>query len=177
MLLHESRRGARFDEAGEIVLLQDQDRRRWNGGMIDEGQRLVEQSLRSGRFGFYTLQAAISAVHATAESSDQTDWPQIIALYDLLLRVRPSPVIELNRAVAVAMLRGPDAGLVLIDRLVDGGELDRYALAHSARGELLVRSSKIALAIEAFERAESMTKNPAEQRFLRRKLADCRSML
>ncbi|WP_168565171.1 RNA polymerase sigma factor [Crateriforma spongiae] len=177
MLLHESRRGARFDEAGEIVLLQDQDRRRWNRGMIDEGQHLVEQSLRSGRFGFYTLQAAISAVHATAGSSDQTDWPQIIALYDLLLRVRPSPVIELNRAVAIAMLRGPDAGLVLIDRLVDGGELDRYALAHSARGELLFRSGKYAPAIEAFARAETLTRKPAEQRFLRRKLADCRSML
>ena len=137
MLLHESRRAARTTPEGDIVLLEDQDRSRWDQGQIAEGKRLVERSLASRQFGAYTIQAAISAVHAGASSAAETDWHEIVALYDLLMRSAPSPVVELNRAVAVAMRDGPDAGLALIDAILARGDLADYHLAHAARAELV----------------------------------------
>ncbi|HVJ86527.1 MAG TPA: RNA polymerase sigma factor, partial [Caulifigura sp.] len=137
MLLHESRRASRVSEEGEIILLEDQDRTRWNQSMILEGRALVEEALRSRRFGAYTIQAAISAVHSEAATLDETDWDQIIVLYSILQRVDRSPVIELNRAVAIAMRDGPEAGLELIDAILNRGGLAGYQFVHSARGELL----------------------------------------
>jgi len=138
MLLHESRRGTRTDSVGDIVLLEDQDRLQWDQKMIREGSELIEQLLRSGRVGAYSLQAAISAVHAEAKKPADTDWSQIVTLYDLLLRIVLGPVVQLNRAVAIAMRDGPDAGLVIIDAILKRGELQQYTLAHSARGEFLM---------------------------------------
>ncbi len=174
MLLHESRRETRTDACGDIVLLEDQDRSRWNHALIYEGKQLVEQSLRSGRFGPYTLQAAISAVHADAVTADATDWSQIIALYDVLLLVSSGPVVRLNRAVAVAMRDGPAKGLELIEAILEEGGLRQYTLARAARGELLFRLGKIKIARNAFETALTLSKQTSEQRFLQKKLAQLR---
>lgn len=170
MLLHESRRTARTTSDGEIVLLEDQDRSLWDRDLIAEGKRLVEQSLESRRFGIYTLQAAISAVHADAQLATETDWNQVVALYSVLLQVDPSPVVELNRAVAVAMRDGPVAGIAIIDAILGRGELAGYHLAHSARGELLRRAGQDAEAIAAFEQALDLSQQEPERRFLTERL-------
>ncbi|QDS88012.1 RNA polymerase sigma factor [Rosistilla ulvae] len=170
MLLHESRREARTNEAGEIILLEDQDRTLWDQQLIGEGSELIERSLATRRFGAYTLQAAISAVHAEASLPEQTDWGQIVALYDLLKRIASSPVVELNRAVAIAMRDGPAAGLEIIDAILSRGELTGYALAHAARGELLRRLDRIDEAREAIEAAMELTNQRSERRFLASKL-------
>ncbi len=171
MLLHESRRPARLSSAGEIIVLEEQDRTLWNKVLITEGKRFVEQSLRSRRFGVYTIQAAISAVHAEAKHASETDWTQIVALYDVLLQAESSPVVELNRAVAIAMRDGVANGLTIIDKILNRGDLQDYYLAHSARGEFLRRLGKLPESKLAFERALSLAKQDSEQRFLRNKLA------
>lgn len=170
MLLHESRRSARSSASGAVVLLEQQDRRQWNRQMIAEGDALVLQALHSRRFGAYTLQAAIAAVHAEAASAEQTDWAQIVGLYDALLRLNPSPVIELNRAVAVAMHEGPEAGLVLIDALLAGGELADYHLAHAARADLNRRLGRVQPAREAYQRALNLVQQGADRQFLQMRL-------
>jgi RNA polymerase sigma-70 factor, ECF subfamily len=170
MLLQESRRAARTSPAGELILLDDQDRSRWNRALIAEGGTLVERALRSRRFGPYTLQAAIAAVHAESPSAAATDWPQIVGLYDVLLRAEPSPIVELNRAVAVAMRDGPEAGLTLIDALLARGELADYRLAHSARADLCRRLGRTADARAAYERAMALTQQEPERRFMERRL-------
>jgi len=172
MLLQESRRAARTSPAGELILLDDQDRSRWNRALIAEGGTLVERALGSRRFGPYTLQAAIAAVHAESPSAAATDWPQIVGLYDVLLRAEPSPIVELNRAVAVAMRDGPQAGLTLIDALLARGELADYRLAHSARADLCRRLGRAADARAAYERAMALTQQEPEQRFLERRLRE-----
>jgi RNA polymerase sigma-70 factor (ECF subfamily) len=172
MLLQESRRIARSSPAGEIILLEDQDRSLWNRDQIAEGKALVQRALSSRRFGPYTLQAAIAAVHADAASAAATDWAQITALYDVLARVEPSPVIELNRAVAVAMRDGPQAGLTLIDAILARGDLADYHLAHSARAEFCRRLGKRTEARASFKRALSLTRQEPERRFLERRLAE-----
>ncbi|MGR8932307.1 MAG: RNA polymerase sigma factor [Gammaproteobacteria bacterium] len=172
MLLHESRRAARTSAGGELILLSDQDRSLWNRERIAEGSALVERALRSRRFGPYTLQAAIAAVHANAADATATDWPQIAALYTVLLRIDPSPVVELNRAVAIAMHEGPGAGLVLIDDILSRGELAEYHLAYSARADLLRRLGRIDQARSAYERALSLTRQLPERRFLERRLRE-----
>jgi RNA polymerase sigma-70 factor, ECF subfamily len=172
MLLHESRRAARTSETGDLVLLEQQDRARWNRDHIREGIALVEQALSSRRFGPYTLQAAIAAVHAEAPSTTETDWAQIVALYDLLMRVEPSPIVELNRAVAVAMRDGPAAGLELIDRILAGGELTGYHLIHSARADLCRRLGQKADARASYEKALALTRQEPERRFLEKRLKE-----
>jgi RNA polymerase sigma-70 factor (ECF subfamily) len=172
MLLHESRRPARATPEGDLILLADQDRSQWNQEWIAEGKRLVERSLASGRFGTYTIQAAISAVHAEAPSTEQTDWAQIVVLYDVLLRSTPSPVIELNRAVAVAMRDGPEAGLALIDGILQSGELSGYHLAHAARADLCRRLGRTGEARVAYERAFSLAQQEPERRFLKKRLEE-----
>ena len=172
MLLHESRREARASKDGEINLLEDQDRSRWDQKMIAEGTSLVEQALRSGRIGAYTIQAAISAVHAKAANVEQTDWNRIVALYSVLQRIDSSPVIELNRAVAVAMRDGLEAGLVLIDAILERGDLVDYHLAHAARAELCRRSGRVSEARNSYERALSLARQEPEQRFLTRRLSE-----
>ncbi|HEU4882532.1 MAG TPA: RNA polymerase sigma factor [Longimicrobium sp.] len=172
MLLHESRRAARTSADGELVLLADQDRALWDASMIAEGQALVERAIRSRRFGPYTLQAAISAVHAEAATADATDWPQIVGLYDVLLRADPSPVVELNRAAAVAMRDGPAAGLALIDALLARGELADYHLAHSARADLLRRLGRTVDAREAYARALALARQEPERRFIERRMGE-----
>jgi RNA polymerase sigma-70 factor (ECF subfamily) len=172
MLLHESRRAARTSADGELVLLTEQDRALWDGGMIAEGQALVERAIRSRRFGPYTLQAAISAVHAEAPAAEATDWPQIVGLYDVLLRADPSPIVELNRAAAVAMRDGPAAGLALIDAILERGELGDYHLAHSARADLLRRMGRAADARAAYERALALARQEPERRFIERRIAE-----
>jgi RNA polymerase sigma-70 factor (ECF subfamily) len=174
MLLHESRRAARTTVGGELVLLDEQDRSLWNRGQIAEGCALVEQALRSRRFGPYTLQAAIAAVHAEAHTAAGTDWAQIVGLYDVLLRADPSPVVELNRAAAVAMRDGPAAGLALIDALLARGELADYHLAHSARADLLRRLGRTDDARVAYERALALARQEPERRFLARRLRELR---
>jgi RNA polymerase sigma-70 factor (ECF subfamily) len=171
MLLHEARRPARATATGELVLLDEQDRSLWNREQIAEGQALVEQALASRRFGPFTLQAAISAVHADATRAADTDWAQIVGLYDVLLRVDPSPVVELNRAAAVAMRDGPAAGLALIDAILVRGDLADYHLAHSARADLCRRLGRTADARAAYQRALSLTRQEPERRFLERRLA------
>jgi RNA polymerase sigma-70 factor (ECF subfamily) len=172
MLLHEARRPARIAPSGDLILLEDQDRSLWNRDLIAEGLALLEQALSSRRFGLYTLQAAIVAVHAEASSADTTDWAQIVGLYSLLLRVNPSPIIELNRAVAVAMLDGPSAGLELIDAILARGELTDYHLAHSARADLCRRLGRTAEARASYERALTLAQQEPERRFLERKLRE-----
>lgn len=172
MLLHESRRAARTSPGGELVLLADQDRSRWDRDRIAEGGVLVERALSSQRIGPYTLQAAIAAVHAEAPSAEATDWPQIVGLYDVLARIDPTPVVELNRAVAVAMRDGPAAGLRIIDALLARGDLDEYHLAHSARADLCRRLGKTADARASYARALSLTRQEPERRFLERRLRD-----
>jgi RNA polymerase sigma-70 factor (ECF subfamily) len=172
MLLHESRRAARSTPNGEIVLLDEQDRSLWDRARIAEGTSLVERALSSRRFGPYTLQAAIAAVHAEAPRAADTDWPQIVELYNLLTRIDPSPVIQLNRAAAVAMRDGPGAGLQLIDALLATGDLDDYHLAHSARADLCRRLGRTAEARASYERALGLAKQEPERRFLARRLAE-----
>ena len=170
MLLQESRRAARTTESGELVLLSDQNRSLWNRELIAEGLALVERALQSQRFGPYSLQAAIAAVHAEAATAEATDWPQIVGIYDVLVRAERSPVVELNRAAAVAMRDGPAAGLALIDAILARGDLAGYQFAHSARGELLRRLGRNEEARAAYQRALALTNQEAEQRFLERRL-------
>ncbi|AZF38913.1 RNA polymerase ECF-type sigma factor [Pseudomonas sp. R4-39-08] len=172
MLLHESRRPARTSASGELVLLNEQDRSLWDASLIAEGCALVEQALTTPRFGSYCLQAAIAAVHAEAPNAKTTDWPQIVGLYDVLLRAVPSPVIELNRAVAVAMGQGPLAGLALVDGILQRGELQDYHLAHSARGEFCRQLGRVDEARAAYARALTLTRQTPEQRFLEQRLAE-----
>ena len=172
MLLQESRRAARVSTAGDLILLEDQNRSQWNQEQIGEGKALVEQALASQRFGRYTLQAAIAAVHADAPSAAATDWAQIVALYDVLARVEPSPVVELNRAVAVAMRDGPEAGLALIDAIFARDELADYHLAHAARADLCRRLGRTAEARNCYERALALARQDPERRFLERRLAE-----
>ena len=172
MLLHESRRAARTSLAGELVLLADQDRSLWDRSQIEEGRALVERALSSRRVGPYTLQAAIAAVHAEARSAGATDWEQIVGLYDVLARVDPTPVVELNRAVAVAMRDGPAAGLTIIDALLARGDLDDYHLAHSARADLYRRLGRPAEARVSYQRALGLTRQEPERRFLERRLRE-----
>jgi len=172
MLLHDSRRAARTSPSGELILLNDQDRLLWNREQIAEGSALVERALASRQVGPYTIQAAIAAVHANALNAAATDWAQIVALYDLLARAEPSPVIELNRAVAVAMRDGPAAGLSLIDAILARGDLGNYHLAHAARADLCRRLSRRAEARASYEKALSLTEQEPERRFLERRLAE-----
>jgi RNA polymerase sigma-70 factor (ECF subfamily) len=171
MLLHDSRRTARTSVSGELILLDDQDRSLWDREQIAEGTRLVERSLASGRFGPYAIQAAIAAVHAEAPAAAATDWAEIVGLYDVLLRADPSPVIELNRAVAVAMRDGPAAGLVLVEAILERGALSDYRLAHAARAELCRRLGRTADARTSYERALALTRQEPERRFLEGRLA------
>jgi RNA polymerase sigma-70 factor (ECF subfamily) len=174
MLLHESRREARTSGDGDVVLLDDQDRSRWNRAMIAEGVALVQRALRSRQFGPYTLQAAIAAVHAEAASAEETDWTEIVGLYDVLMRADPSPVIELNRAAAVAMRDGPEAGLRLIDDILARGELTDYPLVHSARAELCRRLGRNVEAVESYQRALGLTRQEPGRRFIERRLMQLR---
>jgi RNA polymerase sigma-70 factor (ECF subfamily) len=171
MLLQESRRPARTTPEGELILLEDQDRTLWSQELISEGKALVERALRAGRAGPYALQAAIAAVHANARTADATDWRQIVALYDLLLALHPSPVVELNRAVAVAMRDGPEAGLALIDAILHRGDLAEYHLAHAARADLCRRLERFPEARAAYTRALSLATQETERRFLARRLS------
>jgi len=172
MLLNESRRAARASAAGEVVLLEDQDRSLWDRGRIAEGVALVEHALASRRVGPFTLQAAIAAVHSESPAAERTDWAQIAGLYDVLARIEPSPVVELNRAVAVAMRDGPEEGLALVDVLLARGELDDYALAHSARAELCRRLGRRSEARSSYARALELARQEPERRFLERRLAE-----
>lgn len=172
MLLQESRRAARASPEGDLILLADQDRSLWDRGLIAEGTALVGGALASRRPGPYTLQAAIAAAHAAAPATGRTDWARIVRLYDLLARMEPSPVVELNRAVAVAMRDGPAAGLDLVDAVLAGGELAGYHLAHSARAELCRRLGRYDEARASFERALALAQQEPERRFLRRRLAE-----
>ncbi len=172
MLLQESRRAARTTPGGDLVLLEHQDRSHWDRNVIAEGVELVERALRSRRFGAYTLQAAIAAVHSEAATATATDWPQIVALYDKLAEADPSPIVELNRAVAIAMRDTPESGLKLIDGLLGRGELAHYHLAHSARADLCRRAGKIEEARESYKRALAFTRQGAERRFLESRLRE-----
>jgi RNA polymerase sigma-70 factor (ECF subfamily) len=172
MLLHESRRAARSSPGGDIVLLDDQDRTLWDQALIAEGRALVESALASQQFGAYTVQAAISAVHADAASAAETDWTRIISFYDLLLQATPSPVVELNRAVAVAMRDGPQVGLELIDELLTRGDLTDYHLAHAARADLCRRLGDKTSARASYEQALTLARQEPERRFLERRLAE-----
>jgi len=172
MLLHDSRRSARTSAAGELVLLDQQDRALWNRAQIEEGATLIRRALASRRFGPYTVQAAIAAVHSDASEPQATDWDQIVGLYDVLLRMEPSPIVELNRAVAVAMRDGPAAGLALVDAILDRGDLADYRLAHATRADLCRRLGRVADARAAYEKALAMTRQEAEQRFLKKRLAE-----
>ena len=172
MLLHESRRAARTNSAGDVVLLEDQDRALWDRRLIAEGSALVQRALSSRRFGPYTIQAAIAAVHAEASEASSTDWSEIVGLYDVLLRETPSPIIELNRAVAVAMRDGPAAGLALVDQILDRGDLRDYRLAHATRAELSRRLGDFGQARASFERALALTKQEAERRLIERRLRE-----
>jgi RNA polymerase sigma-70 factor (ECF subfamily) len=174
MLLHDARRAARTSPDGAIVLLEDQDRSLWNREQIEAGINLVERALSSRRFGPYTLQSAIAAVHAEAVTAAATDWAQIVGLYEVLLRVEPSPVIELNRAAAIAMRDGPAAGLALIDTILARGDLIDYPPAHSARADLCRRLGKTGEAIESYQRALALTVQEPGRRFLERRLAELR---
>jgi RNA polymerase sigma-70 factor (ECF subfamily) len=166
MLLQESRRAARTSPAGELILLENQDRTLWNREQIAEGVALVQKALMSRRFGPYTLQAAIAAVHAEAESPGRTDWQQIVALYNQLVRIQPSPIVLLNRAVAIAMRDGPEAGLTHIDAVLEHGELANYYLAHSARAEMYRRLGRTAEARASYEEALALTRQEPERQFL-----------
>jgi RNA polymerase sigma-70 factor (ECF subfamily) len=170
MVLQESRRAARTTPAGDLILLDEQNRQLWNAEQIKEGIALVKQALSSKRFGAYTLQAAIAAVHAESRSAVETDWVEIVGLYDVLLRIHPSPVVELNRAVAVAIRDSPQAGLDLIDGILSRGELTDYHLVYSAKGELCRRLGRTDEAKAAYERALSLTRLQPEKRFLEEKI-------
>ena len=170
MLLQESRRAARTSPTGELILLENQDRSLWKREQIAEGVALVEKALRSRRFGSYALQAAIAAVHAEAESVAATDWRQIVALYNQLVRIHPSPVAHLNRAVAIAMRDGPEAGLTHIDAVLEHGELANYYLAHSARADMYRRLGKTAEARSSYEKALALTQQEPERQFLQERI-------
>ncbi|HEX6636550.1 MAG TPA: RNA polymerase sigma factor [Steroidobacteraceae bacterium] len=171
MLLHESRRETRATPDGELILLDEQDRSRWNRELIDEGMALVRAAFSAREIGPYAVQAAIAAVHAEAPSAEATDWNEIVGLYDLLLRITPSPIIALNRTVALAMRDGPEAGLTDLDRLLAGGELDKYQLAHAARADFCRRLGRHAEARASYERALKLTAQGPARRFLERRLA------
>jgi len=172
MLLHESRRAARTSTDGDIILLDQQNRALWNRELIAEGTALVERAFASRRFGPYSIQAAISAVHAGAPRAEDTDWSEIVALYEVLVRMNPSPVVELNRAVAVAMRDGPAAGLPLVDAILARGELAEYRLVHAARADLCRRLGRTADARAAYERALTLTQQDSERRFIERRLTE-----
>lgn len=171
MLLHESRRETRATPDGELILLDEQDRSRWNRALIDEGARLVHTALTTQAIGPYSVQAAIAAVHAGAASADQTDWREIVGLYDLLMRITPSPIVALNRSVAVAMRDGPEAGLAELDQLLADRKLDSYQLAHAARADFCRRLGRNAEARAAYERAIKLTAQGPARRFLEKRLA------
>jgi len=171
MLLHDARRDARIDETGDLVILEEQDRSRWNQSQIAEALPLVNQALRSEPSPF-ALQAAIAAVHCQAARAEDTDWPQIVRLYDLLERVQPSPIVSLNRAVAVAMMEGPQAGLALVDAIPETSDLDNYHLLHAVRADLLRRMDSPAEAAKSYERALALVTNDSERRFLERRLRE-----
>ncbi|HQY31207.1 MAG TPA: RNA polymerase sigma factor [Thermomicrobiales bacterium] len=177
MLLHESRRTARSTDSGDLILLEDQDRSRWHAGLILEGQQLVVTALSSQRFGQYTIQAAISAVHAEAPSFAETDWSELVGLYDILLTLQNSPVVELNRAAAVAFRDGPDVGLDLVRQLLAQGELDDYAPAWSALADLEMRTADWAAARQAYERALDLTRQEPERRFIAQRLTQIQAQL
>jgi RNA polymerase sigma-70 factor (ECF subfamily) len=172
MLLQDSRRAARRSDAGELILLEEQDRGRWDKAQIEEGLRLLEEAERRGNLGPYGLQAAIAACHARARRSEDTDWRRIAELYDELLKLNPSAIIELNRGVAVAMDRGPEEGLRIIDEIESSGALDRYHLLHSAKADLLRRLGKMDAARASYSRALDLTTNEAERKFVRQRLAE-----
>ena len=174
MLLHESRRAARATSSGEVVLLEDQDRSLWNRAQITEGVRLVRDALSTPGYGPYSIQAAIGAVHAEAPTAAATDWGEIVGLYDVLLRMNPSPVIELNRAVAVAMRDGYDTGLAIIDALFRRGDLRDYRFAHAARADLCRRLGRVSEARASYVRALELTRQEPERRFIERRLAELR---
>jgi len=174
MLLHDSRRNTRVDENGDLVLLEDQDRSRWNREQIAEAVPLVQEALRSDDAGPFAIQAAIAAVHCEAMRAEETNWPEIVLLYDLLERVQPSPIVSLNRAVAVAMVHGPQRALVLINSLAARGDLDRYHLFHAARADLLRRIGSSAEAAESYKRALELVTNDSERRYLERRLREVR---
>ena len=175
MLLHDSRRAARASPDGEIVLLENQDRSLWNRDQIAEGSRLVERALGSGTYGPYSLQAAIAAVHAEARIAAETDWAEIVGLYDVLRRLDPSPVVELNRAVAVAMRDGPATGLASIEAILARGDLRDYHLAHAARADMLRRLGRRDAARAAYERALALARQEPERRFLTRRISEVTS--
>jgi RNA polymerase sigma-70 factor (ECF subfamily) len=172
MLFQESRRTARTSSEGDLILLEEQDRSLWDREKIDEGRSLVQQAISSGRFGIYTLQGAIASVHASAVTAGQTDWAQMVALYDALLRAEPSPVVELNRAVAVAMRDGPQAGLELIDAILARGELADYHLAYAAHADLCRRLGRTTEARQSYQKALTLTRQEPERRFLQRRLQE-----
>lgn len=172
MLLQDSRRDARASAEGDLILLEDQDRSRWNRSQIGEGTGFVERALSSGRFGVYTIQAAIAAVHARSASAAETDWAQIVAFYDVLTRLDPSPIVELNRAVAVAMRDGPSAGVELIDRILTRGDLVDYHLAHAARADLFRRLGDFGRAKESYQRALTLARQTPERRFLQKRISE-----
>ena len=177
MLLQESRRAARTSPTGELILLENQDRALWNREQIAEGVALLEKALKSRRFGSYTLQAAIAAVHAEAESTAATEWRQIVALYDQLVRIQPSPVVHLNRAVAIAMRDGPEAGLLHIDAVLEHGELANYYLAHSARADMYRRLGRTAEARASYEQALALTQQEPERQFLQERIRQLKQKL
>jgi RNA polymerase sigma-70 factor, ECF subfamily len=174
MLLHESRRAARATADGDLVLMENQDRSLWDRAMIEEGGQLVTRALSTRRFGPYAVQAAIAAVHVEADAPDKTDWRQIVGLYDVLMRLQPTPVVELNRAVAVAMRDGAAVGLSLIKDLLERGDLDKYHLAHAARADMYRRLGRLSEARAAYERALELTQLGPERRFLQRRLDERR---
>jgi RNA polymerase sigma-70 factor (ECF subfamily) len=175
MLLHDARRGTRTTAAGEIVLLEEQDRRLWDRAQIDEGLARVDRALLHGRVSAYAIQAAIAALHAKARAADETDWRQIAALYALLLEMEPSAVVELNHAVAVAMVDGPEAGLLFVDAIDARGELRGYHLLHAVRADLLRRLERFDEAATAYARALELATVEPERRFLQQRLSDVRS--
>jgi len=174
MLLHDSRREARLDKAGDLVVLEEQDRSRWNKEQIAEALTLVDEAL-SDTPGPFAVEAAIAAEHCKAARAEDTDWPRIVSLYDVLHQLLPSPVVALNRAVAIAMSRGPQAGLTIIDEIAASGELDEYHLLHAARADMLRRLGANAEAAESYELALSLANNDSERRFLERRLREVRS--
>ena len=176
MLLHDARRNARLDEAGDLITLEDQDRSRWDRKQIDEALPLVAEAFQSGT-GPYAVQAAIAALHCEAARAEDTDWPQILQLYDLLERLQPSPIVSLNRAVAVAMVHGPRPALALIDELAAANDLDGYHLMHSARADLLRRLGSADESAKAYAKALSLATNESERRFLQRRLTEARSLI
>jgi RNA polymerase sigma-70 factor (ECF subfamily) len=175
MLLHDARREARVDASGDLITLEEQDRSRWDHRQIAEALPLVDEAMQTSP-GPYALQAAIAALHCRAARAEETDWPQILAIYDLLERNQPSPVVSLNRAVAVAMVHGPEPALALMDALAAGGDLDRYHLLHAARADLLRRLGSRAEAAAAYGRALALVTNESERRFLERRLREAQAM-